>query len=133
MKDDETFTAASLEAAHEDVRAQEMQGSGKYEEALSAYHKAVQLDPTLGRAYAGLGAVSNSLGRRHEAEAYYRQALSHLDRMTDREKYRTRSGYFLLIRNTDQAREELEALVKQFPADSTALSNLQSPAFCDAI
>ena len=43
--------------------------------------------------------------------------------MTDREKYRTRSGYFCLS-NTDQARQELEALVSEFPADSTALSNL---------
>ena len=129
LKEVETFTAGSLEAAHEYVRAQELQWNGKYEEALSAYQKAVQLDPTLGRAYAGLGAVSSSLGRRQEAEAYYLQALSHLDRMTDREKYRTRSGYFLLIRNTDQAREELEALVKQFPADSTALSNLAVASF----
>ena len=44
--------------------------------------------------------------------------------MTDREKYRTRSAYFLHIQNPVKAREELEALVVQFPADSTALSNL---------
>ena len=47
-----------------------------------------------------------------------------LDGMTDREKYRTRSAYFLHIQNPVKAREELEALVAQFPADSTALSNL---------
>ena len=129
MKGHETFTAASLEAAHEYVRAQEAQAAGEYETALSRYQKAVEFDPALGRAYAGLGAVSNSLGRWQEAEAYYTQALSHLDRMTDREKYRTRSGYFLLIRNTDQARQELEALVSEFPADSTALSNLAVTSF----
>ncbi len=27
---------------------------------------------------------------------YYGLAMSHIDRMTDREKYRTRSGYYLL-------------------------------------
>jgi tetratricopeptide (TPR) repeat protein len=44
--------------------------------------------------------------------------------MTDREKYRTRSGYYLLIHDSDKAVEQLEALVRRFPADSTALSNL---------
>jgi tetratricopeptide (TPR) repeat protein len=124
VRDTETFTAASLEAAHEYVRAQELQWAGKYEEAIAAYKKAVELDDTLGRAYAGLGALSSNLGRRAEAEEYFKLALGRLDRMTDREKFRTRSGYFLHVQNPAKAREELEALVKQFPADSTALSNL---------
>jgi tetratricopeptide (TPR) repeat protein len=120
----ETFTAGSLEAAHEYVRGQELQWAGKFEEALTSYRQAVTLDPMLGRAYAGLGAVSNSLGRRQEAEEYYKQALQHTDRMTDREKYRTRGGYYLLVRNNEKAREEALALIEKFPADTTALSNL---------
>jgi eukaryotic-like serine/threonine-protein kinase len=120
----ETFTAASLEAAHEYVRAQELQWAGKYEEALAGYKRATELDKDLGRAYAGLGAVSNSLNRRQEAEGYFKQALKLLDGMTDREKYRTRSAYFLHIQNPGKAREELEALVAQFPGDTTALNNL---------
>jgi tetratricopeptide (TPR) repeat protein len=44
--------------------------------------------------------------------------------MTDREKYRTRGGYYLAIRDSDKAREQYQALVEQFPADSTGLSNL---------
>jgi tetratricopeptide (TPR) repeat protein len=120
----ETFTAASLEAAHEYVRAQELQWAGKYEEAIAGYKRAIALDKDLGRAYAGVGAVSNSLGRRQEAEESFTQALKLLNGMTDREKYRTRSAYFLHIQNPVKAREELEALVAQFPADSTALNNL---------
>ena len=120
----ETFTAGSLEAAHEYVRAQELQWAGKYEEAIAGYTKAIELDKDLGRAYAGLGAVSNSLGRRQEAEEFFKQALKLLSGMTDREKYRTRSAYFLHTQNPVKAREELEALVAQFPADSTALNNL---------
>ena len=120
----ETFTAGSLEAAHEYVRAQELQWAGKYEEAIAGYKKAIELDKDLGRAYAGLGAVSNSLGKRQEAEEYFSQALKLISGMTDREKYRTRSAYFLHIQSPVKAREELEALVAQFPADSTALNNL---------
>jgi tetratricopeptide (TPR) repeat protein len=124
VKGTETFTAASLEAAHEYVRGQELQGAGDYRGALAAYQQAVKLDPQLGRAYAGMGAVSSSLGNITEAVGYYKQALGLIDRMTEREKYRTRSGYYLLIHDSDKATEQLEALVKQFPADSTALSNL---------
>jgi tetratricopeptide (TPR) repeat protein len=124
VKDAETFTAASLEAARAYTGGQELQWAGKPEEALAAYQKAAELDPTMGRAYSGMGAVASSLGRRQDAEEYYKLALARTGRMTDREKYRTRSGYYLLTRNTDKAREELQALLKQFPTDSAALNNL---------
>ena len=124
VKDTETFTAATLEAAHEYVRGQELQSAGDYKGALAAYQDAVTQDPQLGRAYAGMGAVSSSLLNTSAAIDYYKKALGLVDRMTEREKYRTRSGYYLLIHDSDKAVEQLEALVKQFPADSTGLSNL---------
>ncbi|MFL6278985.1 MAG: protein kinase domain-containing protein [Vicinamibacterales bacterium] len=129
LKNEETFTAASLDAAHAYVQAQEFQWAGKYDEAIAEYLKAVQLDPTLGRAYAGLGAVSNSLGKRDEAEKYYKQAIENIDRMTEREKYRTRAGYYLLGHDVRKGTDELEALIKQFPADSSALTNLAFASF----
>lgn len=129
LKNEETFTAATLEAAHAYVQAQELQWAGQYEQALAAYQKAVELDPTLGRAYAGLGAVSGSLGHRQEAEEYYKQAIENIDRMTDREKYRTRAGYYLLGHDARKGADELEALIKQFPADSSALANLALASF----
>jgi len=124
VKDTETFTAASLEAAHEYLRGQELQSAGNFPGALAAYQEAVKLDKQLGRAYAGMGAVSNSLGRPDDAINYYKQALGLVDRMTEREKYRTRSVYYLVAHDSDKANDQLEALVKQFPADSTGLSNL---------
>jgi tetratricopeptide (TPR) repeat protein len=124
IKDAETFTAKSLEAAHEYVQAQELQAAGKYPEALEGYKKALKLDSQLGRAYAGLGAVSNSMLHRDEAIGYYKQALLLIDRMTDREKFRTRGGYYAAIGDNEKAREQYEALFKQYPADSNALSNL---------
>ena len=86
--------------------------------------KALDLDPNLGRAYAGLAAVENNRGHRQAAEKDYKEALARIDRMSDREKYRTRGGYYLLIRNPDNAIEEFTALVKQFPADTAGLANL---------
>ena len=47
-----------------------------------------------------------------------------IDQMTDREKYRTRGGYYFLNRNYKQAVEEFSALIQQFPMDSAAHINL---------
>lgn len=124
VPDEESFTAASLEAARAYSTAQELQWAGKYDGAFDEYRRATELDPNMGRAYSGLGAMASSLGRRDEAEAYYKQALARLGRMTEREKYRTRGGYYLLTRNSGKAREEFQALVTQFPADSAGLINL---------
>lgn len=120
----ETFTAASLEAAHAYALGQDYQMSAKWAAALDAYAKAVDLDPDLGRAYAGTAAIYANLGRRQEAEKYYALALKHIDRMTDREKYRTRSGYYLLMRDQFRAMQELNSLVSEYPADTSGHANL---------
>ena len=120
----ETFTAASLEAAHAYAMGQDLQQSGKWDDAIAAYNLAVELDPELGRAYAGLAAMDANIGKRQEAEKNYQAAMSRIERMTDREKYRTRSGYYLLMRNQPKAIEELTALVKQYPSDTAGHANL---------
>ncbi|HKW35173.1 MAG TPA: protein kinase [Candidatus Acidoferrum sp.] len=120
----ETFTTNSLEAAHAYALAQDMQSAGKWEEAIPLYEQGIQLDPNLGRAYAGLAATSFNLGRRKDAEKYYQLALAHIDRMSDREKYRTRGGYYLANREPRKAIDEYSALVQQFPSDDVGYSNL---------
>ncbi len=120
----ETFTAGSLEAAHEYALGQDLLYSGKFDDAARHYEQAIKLDPDLGRAYAGLAIDYANMGRKGDAENYYKLAMSHIDRMTDREKYRTRSGYYLMTRNNARAIEELNQLVKQYPADMAGLNNL---------
>jgi eukaryotic-like serine/threonine-protein kinase len=122
--DAETFTAASLDAAAAYARAQELQWAGRQEEAIEQYRRAVDLDPDLGRAYAGLAALYANRGRRAEAEQYYELAMSKIDRMTDREKYRTRGGYYLFTRNSAAAINVFEELVAKYPADTAGLTNL---------
>jgi tetratricopeptide (TPR) repeat protein/predicted Ser/Thr protein kinase len=120
----ETFSAGSLEAAHAYAVGQDFQQAAKWDDALKAYAQAAELDPNLGRAYAGMAAIDANLGKRQDAEKYYGLAMSHIDRMTDREKYRTRSGYYLFMRNQPKAMEELTSLVSQFPSDSAGHANL---------
>jgi len=120
----ETFSASSLEAAHAYAVGQDFQLAAKWDDALKAFGQAAELDPNLGRAYAGMAAIDANLGKRQDAEKYYGLAMSHIDRMTDREKYRTRSGYYLFMRNQPKAMEELTALVNQYPADTAGHANL---------
>jgi len=119
-----TFTTSSLEAAHAYALAQDLQWAGKWEEAVPFYEQAIQFDPNLGRAYAGLASTNANMGRHKDAEKYYQQALTHIDRMSDREKYRTRGGYYLANREPRKAIEEYSALVQQFPSDGAGYSNL---------
>lgn len=120
----ETFTAASLEAAKAYTEAQEFRDAGKSVEAIAKYEEALKLDPDLGRAYSGLAAQHANAGRTAEAEENYQKALARIDRMTVRERYRTRGSYYLFARKAPEALKEFAALVEAFPADSTGLANL---------
>ncbi|HYM08629.1 MAG TPA: protein kinase [Terriglobales bacterium] len=120
----ESFTASSLEAAHAYAMGQDFAQAGKWADAVNAYGQATQFDPDMGRAYAGIAIVNANHGKRQDAEKYFALAMSHIDRMTDREKYRTRGAYYLFVRNEPKAIEEYSALVKQYPADSIGFGNL---------
>jgi serine/threonine protein kinase/tetratricopeptide (TPR) repeat protein len=120
----ETFSAGSLEAAHEYAVAQQLQWQGKLEDAITHYSRAINLDPKLGRAYAGLAVAYANLNRRQESETYYKLAMARIDRMSEREQFRTEGGYFLMVREPHKAIEQFEQLVKEFPADSAGYANL---------
>jgi serine/threonine protein kinase/tetratricopeptide (TPR) repeat protein len=121
----ETFTAASLEAMRAYAQGQELSAQGQFEEALALYGEAVASDPKFGRAYAGMGVVYGNLRREAEAEESYQKAFKHLDRMSEREKYRTLGGYYLLVsRNYEKAIENYQTLVDLFPADGVGHANL---------
>lgn len=119
----ETFTTVSLEAAHAYALGQENQA--KPAEAIRYYLQAVELDPTLGRAYAGLATAHVNQKKLAEAGEYYKKALTLVDRLSEREKYRTLGTYYLTFAgNYDQAIETLRQLVVLYPADGAGWNNL---------
>ena len=121
----ETFTTASLDAMRAYAQGQDLSVQGNFEEALNAYQAAIEFDPDFGRAYAGMGVVYGNLRQEEQAEESYQKALQHLDRMSERERYRTLGGYYLLVsHNYEKAIENYETLVELFPADGGGHSNL---------
>jgi tetratricopeptide (TPR) repeat protein len=114
----ETFTSSSLEAAHAYSTAQDLRYAGRNQDAINAYLNAINLDPNFGSAYAALAAMYANQGYRDQGIKYYKLAMEHLDRMTDREKLRTRGGYYLASLDPQKAVEEFSALVEQYPADT---------------
>ena len=120
----ETFTADSLEAAHEYAEGQTLLWDGKWEESLRHFERASKLDPNMGRAYAGYAVASLNLGRHTDALKYFQDAMAHIDRMTDREKYRTRASYYIMRGEPRKAIEEYTALLKLYPYDDAAHTNL---------
>ncbi len=120
----ETFTTSSPEAWKAYSQAQEFEVLAKYDEAIEQYLRAIKEDPEFGRAYAGLGVVYANRGQFQEAEKYYQMAMARIDRMSEREKYRSRGGYYLMKQNHLKAIEEYSALVTIFPVDSAGHSML---------
>jgi eukaryotic-like serine/threonine-protein kinase len=125
-----SFTAASLEAARSYTIAQELADSYKDADAIEHYKQAIHQDPNCGRAYAGWAYSAFRLGRTGESEAAWPKALALVERMTDREKYRTLGLYFgTQTRNYEKAVESYRALLSIYPADDAAHNNLAMSYF----
>ncbi|HET9402067.1 MAG TPA: protein kinase [Candidatus Acidoferrales bacterium] len=123
-KDRGTFTSSSLEAVHDYGLGMEQQFAGKMDDAFQSFSKAAELDPNFARAYAGMAGMAGNLNRPQDAQKYLQLAMEHVDRMTERERYRTRGLYYRRTGNLQKCVEEYSELVKQFPADNIGHQNL---------
>src|SRR5262249_45476715 len=119
-----TFTAASLEAVHLYGQGMEAQFGGRMEDALQSFGKATELDPNFARACAGMVAPAGNLNRMQDAEKYLKMAMEHVDRMTERERYRIRGLYYRRSGNLEKCIEENKDLVRLYPADNIGHQNL---------
>jgi Flp pilus assembly protein TadD/predicted Ser/Thr protein kinase len=118
------FTAASLEAVHEDALGVDEQFAGKFQEAFDSFQRAAQLDPDFARAYTGMAAMAQNLGRPEDAVKYMKLAMQHEDRMTERERYRDRGLYYLTTGDWQNCVQEYTQLVARYPADRVGQNNL---------
>jgi eukaryotic-like serine/threonine-protein kinase len=118
------FTAASLEVVHDYSVGERQQLAGNMQDALQSFSKAAELDPNFARAYAGMAASAGNLGQLQDAEKYAKLAMEHVDRMTERERYRIRGTYYIRTENWQKCVEEYSEMVKQYPADNIGQNNL---------
>ena len=125
-----SLSATSLDVLRHYAAAREASSNGKFEDALGNYQKAVELDPNFGIGYQGLATVSLNLGKLQDAEKYFKQALSHLDGMTERERYNTRGVYYRLTGDFQQCEKEYTDLIARFDGDVLAHNNL---ALCSSL
>ncbi len=119
----ETLSAGSLDAVHEYALAMEALASSKNAEALRRFSRAAEIDPKFGLADAGKAIASRNLGQQQDAEKYIREAITHIDRMTERERYRTRGMFYFITGNYQKCVEEYGALITRYASDVSAHNN----------
>jgi tetratricopeptide (TPR) repeat protein len=118
------FTAASLEVVHQYGLGMDMLFGGNMEGAFQSFTKAAELDPNFARAYSGMAAAAGNLNRSQDSQKYLQLAMEHVDRMTERERYRIRGLYYRRIGDMQKCIEEYGQLIKLYPADNIGHQNL---------
>jgi len=120
----ETLSATSLDVVHDYAAAALAMSNAKYDEARDHFAQAVARDPNFGLAYAGLAIASRNLDRQQDAERYMKQAISHVDGMTERERYKTRGLFYMITGDHQQCVKEFGDLIARYSADASARNNL---------
>ena len=94
-------------------------------EAIPFYKRAIELDPNFAIAYASVGVVYNNLGQASLAAENLKKAYDLRDRVSEREKYRITSMYYMeATGEIEQATQVFEMWAKSYPQDSIPAANL---------
>ncbi len=120
----ESLSATSLDVVREYAGAMDALSRGQFEDARERFSRTLTLDPKFGLGYLGLATTSLNLRRQQEAEVHAKQAVSHVESMTERERYRTRGMYYLITSDYQSCVKEYGDLIVRYAADAAARNNL---------
>jgi len=120
----ETLSATSLDVVRDYAQAMQALSSSKFAEARAAFERALKTDPNFGLAYAGLASTASNMGQPQEAEKFVKEAIRHVDRMTERERLRTRGLLYYITSDYEACVKEYGDLLAQYEADVAARNNL---------
>ena len=120
----ETLSAASLDVVHDYAMGMEALSDSRNEDARESFRKAVQRDPNFGAAHAAMAIASANVGQQQEAELHIKEAVRHLDGMTERERYRTRGLFYYVTGDYQACVKEYSDLVARYASDAAAHNNL---------
>ncbi len=120
----DTLSATSLDVVREYAVAMQALSMSKFEDARRSFGNAVTLDPSFGLAYAGMAIASANMGQPQEAERYVQEAIRHVDKMTERERLRTRGLFYYVTNDYESCVKEYGDLLERYEADAAARNNL---------
>lgn len=120
----EKLSATSLDVVREYAQAMQALSNSQFSESRDAFGRAVALDGSFGLAYAGMAIASANMGQPQAAQSYVKEAIRHVDRMTERERLRTRGLFYYLTHDYGACVKEYGDLLAQYEADVAARNNL---------
>ncbi len=120
----ETLSSTSLDVVREYAMAMQALSNSKFDEARRSFGQAVKLDPNFGLAYAGMAIASSNMGQPQEAATYVQEAIRHVDKMTERERFRTRGMFYYITNDYEACVKEYGDLLARYEADAAARNNL---------
>ena len=97
-------------------------GTGRYEEAVTALLRALEIDPVNDQAHRQLGRAYEQLGRTSDAEATYKKAI--MTRPNQSTNHSTLGVFYFRVGRYDEAAEQLETVIDLAPDNFRAYSNL---------
>jgi tetratricopeptide (TPR) repeat protein len=112
-----SLSASSLDVVRYYATAMESSSNNQFDDARTSLVKAVEADPKFGVGYLALAGVSRNMGKPDDAMKYVNEALSHLDGMTERERYTTRGMFYRMTGDYQQCVKETNELLARFAAD----------------
>jgi tetratricopeptide (TPR) repeat protein len=112
--------STSLDVVRHYAAGTEALSRGKFDDALRSFTESTNLDKEFGMGYQGMALASRNLGRQADAERYINEALKHLDRMTERERYRARGFFYRITLDWGKCVQEYGALISKYSADVAA-------------
>ena len=119
-----SLSATSLAVVQHYAAAQEAASNNDFEGARRSALRAVELDPKFGVGWQLLAVVSRNVGRLQDAEKYIKEALRHLDGMTERERFTTRGFFYRLTGDYQQCVKEYGELSARYAGDVIARNQI---------
>jgi tetratricopeptide (TPR) repeat protein/TolB-like protein/predicted Ser/Thr protein kinase len=94
-------------------------------ESIPLLEKAVEIDPQFAVALAKLSIVHSNLGHTNKAEEYAKQSLTHIDRLTARERYYIEGNYYAQHDETiGKAIDAYKKAIELYPDHASSRNNL---------
>lgn len=99
-------------------------------DALTYYHRAIQLDPNFAMAYRALGSVYASLGERKRAAEYQIKAFQLRERASERERLSIEAAYYSHVTGElEKAAQVFQQEIDLYPREAKALGELSGTLF----